>query len=477
MTTTPSNRKISHAHAVVIGGSMAGLLAARVLSERFERVTILEKDHFPATAENRKSVPQGRHVHGLLAGGFRAMEALFPDLKDELLSAGAEVGDVVGDGRWHQFGRYKARFDSGLEGITVSRPLLEATVRGRVLALPNVGVVEGARVRGLLTTADKSRVTGVRFQRSGGGIEALQADLTLDASGRGSRTPAWLGALGYPPPAEDEIRIDMGYTSRCYRREPSDLGGDFGAIVTGTPPHERRTGTMLRIDGDRWHVTLGGFLGDRAPADEAGFLAFARSLPAPDVYDFLEGAEPVSEFATYRFPSSLRRRYERLVRFPEGVLVTGDAVCSFNPVYGQGMSVAALEALALRESLAEQGESLDGLHRRFFHRAARVVDTPWGLAAGADFAYPEVEGKRPFGAALTNRYVAGLHAVAAHDEVVCRAFFEVLNLLAPPASLFRPRIALRVLRGRRPERRPVLPSVLDSLPVDDLGADAPGGKP
>ena len=353
---------------------------------------------------------------------------------------------------------------------------MEATVRGRVLALPNVEAVEGARVRGLLTTADKSRVTGVRFQRSGGSAEALQADLTLDASGRGSRTPVWLDALGYSRPAEDEIRIGVGYTSRCYRREPSDLGGDFGAIITGTPPHERRMGTVLRIDGDRWHVTLSGFLGDHAPADEAGFLAFARSLPAPDVYGFLKGADPVSEFATYRFPSSLRRRYERLARFPEGVLVTGDALCSFNPIYGQGMSVAALEALALRDSLAEQRESLDGLRRRFFHRAAKVVDTPWGLAAGADFAYPEVEGKRPFGTVLTTRYVARLHAVAAHDEVVCRAFFEVINLLAPPASLFRPRIAFRVLRGSRFNRRLGFSSVLAPPPFNDLGADVPPRK-
>jgi 2-polyprenyl-6-methoxyphenol hydroxylase-like FAD-dependent oxidoreductase len=476
MTTNSSNRQNLGAHAVVIGGSMAGLLAARVLSERFERVTIVEKDHFPATAENRKGVPQGRHVHGLLTGGFHAMQSLFPGLEAELLQAGAPAGDLTGSFRWHQFGRYKARFESGLGGITISRPLLEATLRARVLALPNVEVREGARVHGLLSTPDRRTVTGVRLQRQGEDGEALHADLTLDASGRGSRTPTWLEALGYERPAEDEIHIDVMYASRTYTRKPGDLGGDIGCLSA----LGKRTAAAVAVEGDRWHVMLGGFLGDHPPTDEAGYLAFAQSLPASDVYDLIRDAEPLSDVVTHRFPSSLRRRYERMDRFPEGLVVAGDAVCSFNPVYGQGMSVAALEALALRDCLNAQADSVLGLPARFFEQAAKVVDTPWRLAAGADLALPGVKTsdgapKRSVAAALTERYLAGLHAAASHDEVVCRAFFEVVNLLAPPSALFHPRVALRVLRAGLAERRPLsaVSLVPDDLAFDDLTADAP----
>lgn len=446
--TNKQTKDFESGHAIVIGGSLSGLLAARVLSDHFERVMLLERDHFPALSEHRKGVPQGRHAHGLLASGFMAIKSLFPSLEDELIRAGAVPGDVVGDMRWYQYGGCKAKFNSGLSGLVLSRPLLESAIRRRVVGQPNVQALEGCNVQGLIASPDRRRVCGVRLaRRAGGGEEALTAELVVDASGRGSQLPIWLEALGYDRPAQDTIKIGVGYASRVYRRRPGELDGDIGVIINPKPPEEKRLGGMVAMEGDRWMVTLGGWLGDHAPTDEQGYLAFARSLPAADIYDIIKYAEPLSDIAVYKFPSNLRRRYERLARFPEGCLVTGDALCSFNPIYGQGMSVAALEAVALQDCLNEHywTTGLTELPRRFFKRAAQVIDIPWKLAASADFNYPEVKGRRPMGTGLVNRYVSKVHQVATRDRKVCRAFFDVANLLKPPAHLFRLDIMLRVL--------------------------------
>lgn len=440
-------RKRHGRHAVVIGASIGGVLAARALSEHFERVTLLERDRFPAAGEQRKGVPQGRHAHGLLAGGLRALEKLFPGLERELLEAGALQGDIVGDMRWHQHGGYKAKFASGLGGLLASRPLIEAAVRKRLLAASNVRAVEACRVLGLLSSPDRRRVTGVRVALQGAGEAEVRADLVVDAGGRGSRSPAWLEALGYGRPREETIKVGIGYTTRIYLRTPDQLGGDVGIIVSPKPPKETRLAAMLAIEGGRWIVTLGGFLGDHAPASEAGFLAYARSLPATEIHEVVSRAQPLSDFVTHGFPASLRRRYEKMARFPEGYLVFGDALASFNPIYGQGMTVAALEALTLIECLGEQAAGMDGLARLFFGRAAKAIDTAWTLAAGADFGYPQVAGRRPGGTDLINWYVGGAHRAAMRDPEVCRAFFEVANLLRPPAHLFTPAIALRIARG------------------------------
>ena len=437
-----------HKHAIVIGGSLAGLLAARVLSEHFEKVTVLERDHYPNAVEPRRGVPQGHHGHGLLASGFRALEDLFPGFKEALVQAGALPVDVIGDLRWYQFGGYKAQFNSGLGGVLMSRPLIEAVVRRQTLSLPEVEVIEGCSVKNLLSDVAKGRVTGVKLIKEGNET-ILKADFFVDASGRGSRSPAWLEGLGYPKPQEERIGVDIGYTSRVYPRKPDDLKGDLGALINPTPPFEKRAGFLLALEEDRWLVSLSGWLGDHAPTDLEGYLAYARSLPRPEIYDLIKELKPLTDGVVHKLPSNLRRRYEKLRRFPAGYLVMGDAMCSFNPVYGQGMTVAALEAVALQNCLNQT--KLDGLACRFFKRAARLIDTPWTIAAGEDFRYPEVQGKRPLGTKFLHRYMRKVHLAARHDETVCQAFFDVANLLKPPTSLFKPSILLRVLQGGRRE--------------------------
>jgi 2-polyprenyl-6-methoxyphenol hydroxylase-like FAD-dependent oxidoreductase len=432
-------------HAVVVGGSMAGLLAARVLSDHFERVTIVERDRIPEGNDNRKGVPHARHAHALLPRGFMIIARLFPGLPEELVSDGAIASDVPAESLRYQLGGYRVRFSIGRKSLLMSRPFLEEHIRRRVRALANVTVLEGHAVTGLLSDGAAGRVGGVTIQRrvEGAPGQRLDADLVVDASGRGSRAAAWLEEMGYERPSEERIEIGVGYTTRVFRSRPEDLSGVKFVIIEATPGRERSVGAMFRMERDRWIVTLGGWLGERAPTDEAGFVEFARNLPAPDIHEVIKDAEPLGEAVKYNFPANLRRRYERLRKLPEGYLVTGDALCSFNPIYGQGMSVAALEAETLEGCLKESHEDLP---RRFYRRVSKVVDTPWKLAARADFTHPGVEGNKALTTGIVNWYVGHVRRATTRDEEVCRAFTMVTGLLLPPKALFRPKIVLRVFR-------------------------------
>jgi 2-polyprenyl-6-methoxyphenol hydroxylase-like FAD-dependent oxidoreductase len=437
--------------AIVLGASIGGLLVARALSTHFKHVTIVERDVLPEHAAVRKGVPQSAHAHGLLASGYRVMDDYFPGMMDELEALGAPRGDVVGDFLWFQYGRWKLRHQSGLRGITVSRPCLEAAVRRRVRALPNVSFLEGADGVKPKFDAAAGRVTGLFIRhRDGNTEEVLDADLVVDASGRGSQSLRWLAEWRFGQPETISVKVDVGYATRIFERRPGDFFNSMGAIVSGTPPAETRYAAVLAAEGGRWVITLVGALGDYPPTDEEAWTRFAASLPVPVVHELVTSARPLTEIVSYRFPANQRRLYERMKRFPGGYLVTGDAVCSFNPIYGQGMSVAATEAKALDESLAT---GVAGLAKRFYARARKIIDIPWLIATGEDFRFPQVEGKRPPGLWLVNRYLERVHGAASDDAAVCRKFFDVLNLLAAPGSLMSPGVAWRVLARRSPRGR------------------------
>jgi 2-polyprenyl-6-methoxyphenol hydroxylase-like FAD-dependent oxidoreductase len=429
-------------HAVVIGGSMAGLLAARALSDYYEQVTIIERDSFADTPQPRKGVPQARQPHFLLAQGGEVMEAFLLGLLDELVSQGAHEGDTD-KLLLHQEGGYLCRFRMDVRTLSLSRPLLETTVRQRVLALPNIFAIHNCDALGVTATGDNSRVTGVRIIRrdADSAEERLDADLVVDAAGRGSRIIDWLAELGYARPDEKKLHVDIVYTSRLYRRQLHHLPGIESVLISPSPENPRGGGIMAR-ENDEWHVVVFGYLGDRAPMDEQGFMEFARSLPTPEIYDLIRTAEPITELTQYRFTHSQRRHYEKLSRFPDGLLVMGDALCSFNPIYGQGMTIAALEAQALHTCLAD-GPSR--LAPRFFRAAAKLIDNAWEIAAGSDLKMPQVEGERSLMVRFSNWYMDRLVHAAQRDPVVTRAFYEVIDFRASPSSLMYPPIALRVL--------------------------------
>ncbi len=426
--------------AIVIGGSMAGLLAARVLSDHYGRVIVLERDHFAEAPESRQGVPQGRHAHALLARGEHILSRLFPGITDELVAGGGVRGDIGEICRWFQFGGYKVQHCSGVENSLQTRPFLEWHTRRRLAALPNVELRDGCSVADLLRNG--SRVVGVVAECHGGRFE-INADLSVDCTGRGSRAPRHLAEMGFDSPGQSLVKINVGYSSRFFRRRPDDLVGARVVLIFPQPPDDRRGGALMPVEGDRWLCTLGGWAGDYPPIDPEGYLEFARSLAAPDIYSVISKAEPLSDPVPHRFPSNQRTHYERLTRFPEGYLVLGDAVCSFNPLYGQGMSTSAIQAEALERCIVQNAGA--GLALRFFREAAKPIDTAWQMAVSEDFRFRGVTGSRPRGLELGNRYIAMVHRAVTRDAHVYGQFLRVLNLLESPNTLFHPTVMLRIL--------------------------------
>ena len=435
--------------AVVLGGGMAGLLAARVLSEKYADVVIVDRDELIGVTGYRNGVPHGRHAHGLVAKGHEIFEGLFPGLTQGMTEDGVRPGDFNGSIQWYFSGRGLARSDSGLPCLPCGRPVLEKHVRQHVQAIPNVRFLERHDIVGLETTPDNKRVTGARIQRRDRGSqhEVLPADLVLDITGRGSRMPAWLRELGYEAPAEDKVKVDLAYTSRHYRLKRDPFTTDILIVSAATPSHPRGAFFYPLPDGETVELSLTGILGDYPPTDPEGFLAYTRSLPIPEFYDYVHDAEPVDEPVRFKFPASVWRHYEQLTRFPDGLLVMGDAVCSFNPIYAQGMTVAGMESLTLRKHL--QGPAaLSPIE--FFHEISGQIASPWQFSATADLGYQGVEGERTEQVQMINQYITALQAAAARDPKLTDAFLRVAGMVDEPMALMHPDIQQRVMQQAGP---------------------------
>ncbi|HZP45265.1 MAG TPA: hypothetical protein VFB15_06430 [Candidatus Binataceae bacterium] len=440
------------AHAAVVGGSIAGLMAARVLSEFFEQVTIFERDQLEDRPVIHKSTPQGNHVHALLYGGEQIISEFFPGFGAELEQLGAIRWRAGRDAVWYRAdgksysltGSIREPRDLGFGGHVMSRGLLEYLLRKRTLELANVRLEQGAIVEAL-AHRDGS-VTGLRVGPDGATRE-VPADLVIDAGGRGSRAPRWLGEMGFAPPEVTTIEVDFAYTSTRFRK-PADAPQVEPIILFGAPPPNVRGGGLFEIENGVWHVSLAGRFGDYPPTDPDGFMEFARSLPSPALYELIRDAERIADISQHRFPSSILRHYERMPRFPARFLLVGDAICSFNPVYGQGMTSAGLQARVLQTLLRERAErsaALEDLASAYFARAADVIATPWTLAANFDFAYPQTRGERPPGMEQGARYFLALDALQVQDPEVQRLVVEVFQLMRPLSALWQPPLSNRVL--------------------------------
>ena len=442
--------------AVVLGASIAGLLAARVLCEHFAEVVLLERDPLPERPAPRKGTPHAVHPHGLLARGRQILERLFPGFSDALIAQGALAADVAMDVAVDANGQRFARGTSGLLGLAVSRLAMEAELRRRVRRLPTIRMMTGVDVLTPVHDASAGRVTAVRYRSRAtkDGEQTLAAALVVDCTGRGSRSPVWLREWGYEQVREERIAVGLCYTSAYFRRD-AGVRPPLAAIIGAATPELPRPYVLVAQEPDengvaRWVAGVGGYAGDHVEPTLAAMQRRAREVGIDEIASLAERGELSGSVIRYGFPHSQRRRYEELRRFPRGYLLLGDALASFNPIYGQGMSAAACQAIALDTTLAAGDRNLA---RRFFRAAAKVIDVPWQLAVSSDLALPNVPGPRPLRMRIVNAYIARLQRAATHDPKVSAAFIRVIHLVAPPASLFAPWIFLRVMLGWRTPAR------------------------
>lgn len=428
-------------HAVVCGGSIAGLLAARVLSEHYTSVTVVERDRLPAHAQHRRGVPHDRHFHGLLPHGQQLIERLFPGITRGLIADGALAGDILAHIRWYVRGRMLRQADTGLTMLSASRPLIEAALRNRVGTLPNVRLRDGRQVTGLCTTPDRRRVTGVRVAGlAGEGTQSLPANLVIDASGRSALTRRWVSELGYPDPPVTSVNIGLRYVSCTFTAPPAAFGTD---IMVAIAPARRggHSGVMQRIEGNRVLVTLAGIHGDRPPLDADGFADYASTLSAPDIHHLIQYGTAVTRSAQFHCPTYERHHYELLPDFPAGLLPIGDVICSFNPVYSEGISAAARSAVALRDQLQRCDQPVAA---EYFRHVSAILDEPWDLAVSADLAAADNTPRAQPTSPLTADYRARLERAAADDAYLSTAYVRVATLVDPPLALLSPAIQQRL---------------------------------
>lgn len=444
-------------HAVVIGGSMAGLLAARVLADHFEHVTIIERDTLSDLDENtrqRHGIPQARHIHGLLLRGLQIIESYFPGFERELADSGAvrvhwmrETIQLIPTG-------WTPRFDSGIVTYSCSRPHLDALLLCRLYPFKDITIMDGRSVSGLLHDGEK--ITGVRVDprpraHAYGESRELYADLVVDTSGRGSQAINWLKLIGFPAPAETKVDAKLGYSSRVYKMPP-DFAPDWKAILMMTTAARPRGGVFQQIendhaaDGSVWMLTLAGTNGDLPPTDETGLSAFARSIPAPPLHDALERATPITPIYGYQRTGNLMRHYEKLTQFPSNFVLMGDSVCAFNPVYGQGMTAAAMGAQTLDAWLKEG--SGDGL--KFQAALAKSNAPAWQMAITEDWRYSNTTGNYPGNLVkVLNRYVDWLFDAAPDVPEITQTFLQVMHLIEPSTALFKPSLILKRLKWKK----------------------------
>ena len=433
-------------HTVVIGAGMAGLAAAKAVVPYFERVTVLERDALPDAPRPRAGTPQCRHTHVLLAGGCQALEQLFPGLVQDLKQAGAVTVQISRDFRFERPGYdpFPQR-DLGIEIMCQSRPLLERICRRRLEEEANVEILPRSRVLELIPISDERGVAAVRYERDDGETAEIAADLVVDASARAAPTLTLLERIGRPPPAQDEIGIDIAYSTAIF--EIPDEPPAWAALNhVPAAPEFGRGGLAMPIEGGRWTVSVGGVHGDAPPGDIEGLRAFARTFRTPTLYDAIVKAKPVAEVARFNFPCSVRRHFERIEHFPHGLVPLGDSVCRFNPVFGQGMSVAAQEAVLLGRLLSARRESSDplaGLAESFLSEIQPWLESPWGVAV-QDFVYPQTRGERPPDLAGKFQFGVGLTRLMMEDPAVHKLGVEVMHLLKPQSALRTPDLVARV---------------------------------
>jgi 2-polyprenyl-6-methoxyphenol hydroxylase-like FAD-dependent oxidoreductase len=439
--------------AIVMGGGIAGLTAAKALSEHFNKVTIIERDALPVGPEHRKGIPQGHQTHVLMPLGFACVNDLFPGFGASVQASGVEITDVVRDMvYWGPWG-WRTRGPSNIRTINVRRPYLEHQIRERVRALANVEILQGS-VEGLRHTEDRSRVIGVEYTGTDG-LRHLDGDLVVDASGRGSKAAAWIVELGYEAPELLAVSTECGYSSQLLRFGEDRLAPDATILVSLPYPGHHRGTHLFRQEEGIWILTGLGMNADYPPRDAEGLLDFVADAWTPYIAEVARRGEPMSDVKTYRFPRNRRHQWHQLTRLPRGFIPIGDAIACFNPIYGQGMSVAAYEARALRDTLAAIGRDLDALPERFLAAAQPAIDWAFLSATTFDATYPDVviEGEMDLASQEELIYIMQVDQLATADPSMHELFYRYLGGMEPEvfSDETRKRVADWVAQGQPPQ--------------------------
>lgn len=450
LSTPASDRGLSQLgrRAVVIGAGIGGLAAAGALAKYFDRVDILERDGLPVSAGSRSGTPQDRHPHGLLCGGLQALVQIFPGFKSDLAAAGAIPVSFMRDVQFERpdVGALPKR-DFGISVLCATRPLIELVLRRRAEAISNITLRPASRVIGIVPGAGGAGVRGVQFFHGSGRFETLDADMVVDASGRGAPTLTLLDALCWDRPQITEIGVDITYATAVVEIPPN-VTTEWKAVLTlPDPPHLALHAIIVPTENGRWITAIADHHATAGIETWDAFLEASRALITPTVYNALRYAEPPVGIRHYRFPVSTWRHFERLPRLPRGVLPVADAFCRFNPIHGQGMSSAAKQALLLQDVLcraAADPDPIAAVQAGFMAEVASVLETPWIMSTSADLAFPQTRGQRPDNFAEAREFEAALFRAAVADPVVHRAMTEVAQLLQSHHRLQEPDIIRRI---------------------------------
>ncbi|MBT2216865.1 glutamate synthase [Virgibacillus dakarensis] len=432
--------------AIVIGGSIAGKLAAKALATSFRQVIILEAGSVWEEKTPRKRVPQTYHPHVLLKGGEKAIEELFPYFLDQLIEDGGIINNFTRDLKWHHFGFWKHRFQGELVMVQQSRPLLEWHLQQRINQITTIVTKYETKVEQLLPDDQHAKISGVKARSlQTGKEEELTADLVVDASGFGSRSIDWLKSFGQEV-KEEKVWIKLFYATRYFRHKGKEQDNPewCNLLISPSFPINPYGAFIQSVEGNRFSVTFSGYANELPPKTDTEFINYAKKLPVSDVVDFLDKVEPISEINIHKIPYQVRRRFD-LASMPDGFVVIGDAHCRFDPVFGQGISVAAMEALALQRLLSADGYHEKGFSKTFHKRISKIIATPWDMATTEVLRHPEIKGDRTMILPFKQWYSRKVYELSAVEPEVYIRLVKVMNLMRPSFLLFHPKVANAIL--------------------------------
>ncbi|MDH3658324.1 MAG: FAD-dependent monooxygenase [Nitrosopumilus sp.] len=424
--------------AIVIGGSIAGLLAARVLSDYFKEVILIEKDSCMENGKVRIGTPQANHIHILLVKGREILQDFFPELERDLIKKGANKIDFLNDIRYRLPSGWAPKFNSGIITFTCTRTLLENTIRHQIQKISKIKIEKGKHITSFVL--EKSNKISLKTKEN----EEIHGDLIVDCTGRNTKTPSWLEDIGFPKPRETKIDSFVRYSTRRYIPTKKNRKWKM-LVILNKPITNPRIGGIYPIEEGKWLVGLYSIGKNYPPTDEKGFLEFTKHLESRELYDALKDAVPDSEIYGYQVQGSRKYHYEEMPQWPENFIVLGDAVSIFNPYYGQGITSAALGAEALDDML-KNNKMKNDFTRKFQKRLATAVSLPWILGTSEDLRWPTTVGKRPNTITrMVQNHAQKVLLLSPKSTLAAKSFQQMMHMIKSPAIIFHPVILLQLI--------------------------------